>query len=127
MDDTVHTISMNTYINNNHCLLSFKVIGKLKHSDYEQLFKVLEDLQELDVDKINVNIDITELSGIEVRAMWDDFIVGIKYNDKFFKIGVVCNHKWEEYVIKAANHFVDYEIKSFEDNKTSLDWLKEGI
>lgn len=127
MDDTVHTISMNTLVKDNQCLLSFKVIGKLKHSDYEQLFKTLEDLQKIEVDKINANIDITELTGIEVRAMWDDFIVGIKYNDKFSKIGVVGNQKWEEYVIKAANHFVDYEIKYFENNKISIEWLKEGI
>lgn len=106
--------------------LFLKAVGKLTHNDYEEITPMLDSaLKSINNPKIKAFVDVTELEGWEVRAMWDDFKLGLKHGSEFSKIALLGNKKWEEYISKVGSWFISGEIKYFEDEKEAFEWLKD--
>ena len=106
--------------------LFLKAVGKLTHNDYEEITPMLDSaLKSINNPKIKAFVDVTELEGWEVRAMWDDFKLGLKHGSEFSKIALLGNKKWEEYISKVGSWFISGEIKYFENEKEAFEWLKE--
>ena len=106
--------------------LFLKAVGKLTHNDYEEITPMLDSaLKSINNPKIKAFVDVTELEGWEVRAMWDDFKLGLKHGSEFSKIALFGNKKWEEYISKVGSWFISGEIKYFEDEKEAFEWLKD--
>lgn len=106
--------------------LFLKAVGKLTHNDYEEITPMLDSaLKSINNPKIKAFVDVTELEGWEVRAMWDDFKLGLKHGSEFSKIALFGNKKWEEYISKVGSWFISGEIKYFENEKEAFEWLKD--
>ena len=64
-------------------VLVFKATGKLTHKDYEAIVPVLDSsLEGINSNHIKMLVDITEFTGWELRAAWDDFKLGLKVGFK---------------------------------------------
>jgi hypothetical protein len=110
----------------NDFLMKMKVVGKLKHSDYDIIVPMLESaITGISEPKIKVLVDITEFDGYELRAVWDDLKFGLKYNSEFTKIAVVGNKRWEEYGVRISNWFMSGDLKYFENMSEAFLWLSE--
>ena len=104
-----------------------KPSGTLTHQDYELMTPMLDAaIAEVRQPKVNVLIDATEFSGWEVRAMWDDFKLGIHYHSEFHKIALYGNRTWQKNLAKVGNWFIGGEIRFFENETAAIDWLKES-
>ena len=106
--------------------LSLKATGKLTHEDYLKINPMIDSaLEGVDDPEIKAFIDGSELEGWELRAAWDDFQLGLKHDNKFSKIAIFGNKKWQEYTAKIGSWFISGEVKYFEDSQQALAWLQE--
>lgn len=109
-----------------HVFMELKAVGKLTHEDYQTITPVLEStIAGIDHPKINVLIDATEFEGWEVRALWDDFKLGLKHSQEFQKMAIVGNKKWMSYAVKVGSWFIAGNAKHFEDLTDAIVWLNE--
>lgn len=107
-------------------MLVCKVSGKLTHDDYKVITPVLEStLSGLDVSHIKMLVDISELTGWELRAAWDDFQLGLKVGPQLDKIAIYGDHNWQELASKVGGWFISGDMKSFGDVDSAINWLKE--
>lgn len=105
--------------------LALKAVGKLTHEDYEIITPILDSaLAEVDMPKVKVLIDGTEMEGWELRAAWDDVKLGLKHGKEFEKIAIYGNKHWQEITAKIGGWFVSGEVKYFENYESALNWLK---
>lgn len=108
-------------------ILVLKASGKLTHEDYEVVTPILDSaLQGLGVSNIKMLVDISEFSGWELRAAWDDFQLGLKLGFQFEKVAIYGDKNWQELAAKVGGWFVSGDMKSFGDRKSAVKWLQEG-
>lgn len=120
-----HGLSIGIERVNNDFFLSFRVIGKLTHEDYEKITPMINSaLEGVDDPNINVFIDGSELEGWQLRAAWDDFKLGLKHGREFNKVAILGTKKWQKYASKLASWFVSGEVKYFEDIVEAYRWLQ---
>lgn len=109
---------------NSNVYCYMKAVGKLTHSDYEKFVPSFEEfLKGIKEPKVKVLADLSEFTGWELEAAWDDLKFGLSHNNEFAKIAVVTTSKYIEYGVKISNWFTGYEIKQFSDIDSALIWL----
>ncbi len=83
-------------------------------------------LEELDSSELKL-VDISTLTGWELRAAWDDFKLGLELNSKIDKIAIYGDKSWQEMASKVGSWFVSGEIKSFERYDSAIEWVVDSI
>ncbi|MDO6712842.1 STAS/SEC14 domain-containing protein [Aliiglaciecola sp. 2_MG-2023] len=108
--------------------LSMQIVGKLTHEDYEIITPLIDSaLTQVKDPKVNAFIDATELEGWDLRAAWDDFKIGLKYNNEFNKIAIYGSKKWQQYAAKIGTWFISGEVKYFDNPEDAMEWLKPSV
>lgn len=126
MTTTKHGLSIGIERVDKHIFLSLKAVGTLTHDDYTIINPLIESaLEGIKQPEINVLVDGTELQGWELRAAWDDFKLGLKYNNEFKNIAIVGNKHWQELAAKVGSWFISGNIQYFENIDDALNWLDE--
>jgi hypothetical protein len=126
MSDSKHGFIIGVERTQTDCFITMKAIGTLTHKDYETITPLFDDaLSDLPKTSINVLVDVTEFEGWELRAMWDDFKIGLKHGHEFNRVAMLGSKHWQEIMSKIGSWFIDGEIKYFEDLSEALDWLHE--
>ncbi|HAS6347262.1 STAS/SEC14 domain-containing protein [Vibrio sp. IRLE0018] len=106
-------------------ILVFKATGTLTHQDYQAITPILDNaLQGIAPEQMKMLADITEFSGWEPRAAWDDFQLGLKMGLNIKKIAIYGDKNWQELAAKIGNWFISGEMKSFSDYESAIEWLK---
>ncbi|EGQ8079852.1 SpoIIAA family protein [Vibrio diabolicus] len=107
-------------------VLVFKATGKLTHKDYEAIVPVLDSsLKGINSKHIKMLVDITEFSGWELRAAWDDFQLGLKVGFNIEKIAIYGDKNWQELAAKIGSWFISGEIESFGSYESAVQWLTD--
>lgn len=120
-----HGLSMGIERTGHHFFLSFKAQGKLTHEDYQAITPLLDSaLTAVGEPKVIAFIDITELTGWEAGAAWDDFKIGLRHGNTFTRIAILGNRKWQEIATKVGGWFMAGEIEYFVNEQDALSWLK---
>jgi hypothetical protein len=110
--------------NNGVLDVTLKATGKLTHQDYTVMLPMLEQaIQSIPNVKVNMLLDATEFEGWELEAAWDDFKFGMEYKETFLKIAIVGTKKWQEYLAKMGDWFMDGEVKFFYDLDEAKGWI----
>ena len=106
--------------------LSLKAVGTLTHGDYQKITPMIDSaLKEVKEPEVLALIDARELEGWELRAGWDDFKLGLKHGNKFDKVAMLGNQKWQDFASQIATWFISGDVKYFEDEQEAIAWLKE--
>ena len=109
--------------------LHVQALGKLTHKDYaENLIPKLEqaiDLAKSDKHKLNMLVEVEDLSGWELQAALDDFATGIKHYSDFDKMAIVGDKAWMGALVKFFSVFMRADIKFFEleDKDSARHWV----
>jgi len=105
--------------------VTLKATGKLTHGDYEVMVPMMDQaIKSMPNVKVNMLLDATEFEGWELEAAWDDFKFGMEYKDIFVKIAIVGTEKWQSYMAKMGDWFMDGEVKFFYDLAEAQEWTK---
>ncbi|NVD07695.1 STAS/SEC14 domain-containing protein [Vibrio sp. JPW-9-11-11] len=107
-------------------VLVFKARGKLTHEDYEAIVPVLDaTIEKVNLKHLKMLVDITEFSGWELRAAWDDFQLGLKIGVTIEKIAIYGDKNWQELAAKIASWFIAGEVKAFGNYDSAVNWLTD--
>ena len=119
-----HGISFGIERVSGETIIVFKAKGKLTHDDYQAMIPILKTtINEIDSSTLKMLVDISTLTGWELRAAWDDFKLGLELNSKIDKIAIYGDQSWQELAAKVGSWFVSGDIKSFEDHDSAIEWL----
>lgn len=99
--------------------------GTLTDADYKELEPKL-DAAIARHGTIRMLADITGWDGMEVKAVWDDFVLGIRHWNDFERIAVVGDEGWQDLMTKAADMVTRGEMRYFDASRRdeALAWLK---
>ncbi|WP_394125322.1 STAS/SEC14 domain-containing protein [Vibrio hepatarius] len=126
MNNERHGITLGIERIRDQSILVFKVTGKLTHQDYQAITPVLDStLQAVNGKHIKMLVDITEFSGWELRAAWDDFELGLKLGFKLEKVAIYGDKNWQELASKVGGWFISGEMRSFGDYQSAIEWLTD--
>jgi universal stress protein A len=109
-------------------VVALRVSGKLLHEDYQGFVPKLEEAI-AKYGAIRCLIDLTELDGIELRAVWDELRFDLKHATDVSCCAVVGDRAWERWATMAARPiFRKAEVRFFErvDLEQAADWVREG-
>lgn len=121
-----HGLSIGIERIDNKLFLSLKALGTLTHQDYETITPMIEAaLAEVKDPQVDVLLDASELEGWQLRAAWDDFKIGLKHNNKFRKIAIYGNQKWQQNIAVIGNWFISGELKYFQQAEPAIKWLQQ--
>lgn len=119
-----HGISVGIERVSGETIIVFKAKGKLTHDDYQAMIPILKTtIKEIDSSALKMLVDISTLTGWELRAAWDDFKLGLELNSKIDKIAICGDKSWQELASKVGSWFVSGDIKSFEEHDSAIEWL----
>ncbi|MCG9552582.1 STAS/SEC14 domain-containing protein [Vibrio sp. Isolate31] len=119
-----HGISVGIERVRGETIIVSKAKGKLTHDDYQAMIPILKTtIKEIDSSALKMMVDISTLTGWELRAAWDDFKLGLELNSKIDKIAICGDKSWQELASKVGSWFVSGDIKSFEDHGSAIEWL----
>ena len=119
-----HGISFGIERVSGETIIVFKAKGKLTHDDYQAMIPILKTtINEIDSSTLKMLVDISTLTGWELRAAWDDFKLGLELNSKIDKNAIYGDQSWQELAAKVGSWFVSGDIKSFEDHDSAIEWL----
>ncbi len=119
-----HGISVGIERVSGETIIVFKAKGKLTHDDYQAMIPILKTtIKEIDSSALKMLVDISTLTGWELRAAWDDFKLGLELNSKIDKIAIYGDQSWQELAAKVGSWFVSGDIKSFEEHDPAIEWL----
>ncbi|EIC9816072.1 STAS/SEC14 domain-containing protein [Vibrio alginolyticus] len=125
MSSERHGISVGLERFGSEFFLVFKAVGKLTYEDYQAIAPVLESaLAGVKGQHVKVLVDISEFSGWELRAAWDDFQLGLKIGPKFEKIAIYGDKHWQESASKVGGWFISGEMQSFNEYDSAIKWLE---
>ncbi|MFT5675875.1 MAG: hypothetical protein ACI808_001808 [Paraglaciecola sp.] len=121
-----HGLSIGIERTGSEFFLSLKAQGTLTHDDYKIITPLIDSaLSEVKDPKVKALVDGTELQGWEVRAVWDDFKIGLKHGNEFSKVAIYGNKKWQELAAKMGSWFISGEINYFDNEDDAISWLNE--
>ncbi len=121
-----HSISIGIERFENTLYIVMKAAGKLTHADYEAFTPLLEGaLDTIGSPHVKMLVDVTALTGWELRAAWDDFKIGLKHGNQFEKIAIVGNKDWQALMATVGDWFIGGEANYFTDSTEAINWLCE--
>ena len=101
--------------------IALKASGKLTHADYQNLTPLLES-QIAESGPLSALMDIEDFDGMELRAAWDDFVLGITHMGDIKRIALVGDRKWEEIGARVADRLIKAEIRFFDVSQRDAAW-----
>jgi hypothetical protein len=110
-------------------VLGMRVSGKLAHQDYEQFLPLLEKLIE-DHGSVRCLVEMTDLHGIEPRALWDEIKFDVRHARQIERCAVVGDRPWEAWMTRLSRPiFFNAEIRFFDliDSEKAWVWIREGL
>ncbi|MFC1548665.1 STAS/SEC14 domain-containing protein [Candidatus Omnitrophota bacterium] len=104
-------------------IVGIKASGKVTDQDYKDVIIPKLDSVLSQHDQARFVYYLTdEFEGFELGAMWDDLKYAVGHHEKFDKIALVGGPKWIDWTTKVTGHFIDTEIKTFEDDQLDEAW-----
>lgn len=101
--------------------LHIKASGRLTHKDYVELTPEI-DRQITESGPIRMLLDAEEFEGWDLRAAWDDMVLGIRHWGDFERIAIVGDKKWEERAAWVLDHVWPGEIRFYPVEKVEAAW-----
>ncbi len=109
-------------------VIAFRAEGKIEKTDYDKLNALLEKTKrEYDKIRLYLEIDPSEIEGIEPLALWEDFKTYFRYFNSLEKLAIIGSGKLEEGISKTIKPFVSGEVKYFPEGKATeaKEWIED--
>jgi hypothetical protein len=95
-----------------HRVVTITASGKLTRADYDRSLPALEALLD-DLGKLRFYIVLENVTGFELGALWEDLKFDLKYRDRFGRMAIVGDRKWEEWAARLSRPFFSEEVRFF--------------
>lgn len=96
--------------------------GKLTHKDYiNTLIPAIDELAKKGTIKVMIIID--DFTGMELKAIVDDFRTAISHRKDFAKMAIVTHKTWMKVSVDIFKMLISGDVKTFENEKDAENWL----
>jgi len=104
--------------------LFIHVSGMVVKADYENFVPEFEQLVAAH-GKWRVLFDVTELSGWDAGALWEEIKFDVKHLSDFERIAVIGDQKWAEVMTSLCRPFAHAELRYFDEDhiEEARKWL----
>ena len=106
-------------------LIAFQVNGKVEKSDYDKLKPLLEKTEhEYDVRKLYIEIE--EIEGISLNALWENFRIFFTHIKNFEKVAIVGERNITDILTKLSKPFMSGEVRFYNKREAvnAENWVK---
>lgn len=106
-------------------ILYFVYKGKITHEDYQ---KVVIPAVEENVGKdgpIHVFCDLRDMKSMELKAIWDDYKLGMRHLKDIDRFATVGDQWWVSFLMKVFQPFFRMKLKNFKSHQ--IDEAKKWI
>jgi len=110
-------------------VFGMRVSGKILHQDYQQFVPRLEKLIE-EHGSIRCLVEMTDLHGMELRALWDEIKFDVRHSRQIERCAVVGDRAWEAWMTKLSRPiFFNAEIRFFDQGEREMawEWIEGGL
>ncbi|NJD07251.1 MAG: STAS/SEC14 domain-containing protein [Methylococcaceae bacterium] len=110
-------------------ILAFKLSGKLHDADYSTFVPAVDAAVAAE-GEIRLFVQFEEgFQGWNLHAAWDDVKFAASHYSDFYRIAMVGDRKWEEWMAKIGRPFTSASIGYFDvsDVDVAWAWLREGL
>ena len=110
-------------------VFGMRVSGKILHQDYQQFVPRLEKLIE-EHGSIRCLVEMTDLHGMELRALWDEIKFDVRHSRQIERCAVVGHRAWEAWMTKLSRPiFFNAEIRFFDQGEREMawEWIEGGL
>ena len=98
------------------------VNGKVTSAGYKEMLKRMDAAVAASPEPLNFLIDVNDLAGVELGALWEDAKFGLFNFDKIGRVAIVADHQWLERVTKLVDPITKVELKSFKQEHEYEAW-----
>jgi len=102
------------------------VDGKINSEDIEKISNIIDEKLKTH-EKLRVYVEVNNLDGISLDALFKDLKLGFKHFNHFDKKAVVTDKAWMKNITPVINKiFSNIEVKCFcfEDKDEAVQWVK---
>ena len=110
-------------------IFGMRVSGKLLHQDYERFVPMVEE-RIAEHGSVRCLVEMTELHGIELRALWDEIKFDVRHASQIERCAVVGDRTMGSLDDQLSRPiFYKAEIRFFDraDADKAWEWIKEGL
>ena len=103
--------------------IGFSIDGHLSKADYDLINSRMKAVLDYN-DKIGLYIDIVDLDGMTLKAVWEEFKAALNYYNRIKKVAITGKEGW----LKSAAKISDFltpgiDVKYFDDVEEAKAWL----
>ena len=95
-------------------LITIRVSGRLSDSDYNAAIPEIEEAIDQVGGKLNAVVELDDLRGWDLSALWKDIKFDVRHYDDFRRIAVVGQSDAEKIGAKASGAFTSAEVEFFQ-------------
>ncbi|WP_321314432.1 STAS/SEC14 domain-containing protein [Halarcobacter sp.] len=124
-DEIIEELNEDSFaISLNNFFVELAIKGNLTHVEFKSFQEKIETLLDTyEVPSINILLDITQIEGVELKALWDDLTFTMKHIKELNKIAIVGNNKLEEYSVHLVDKVFSFDLEYFEEYDKAKTWL----
>jgi hypothetical protein len=107
-------------------LIATRATGNLTEADYDKLLPLLNNIVEKHK-KIRWYFEMEGFEGWKPKAFWEDLKFDVQHANKFEKVAMVGDEKWEDWMTDLMKPFTSAEVKFFdlEEKEIAKKWIKQ--
>lgn len=102
--------------------------GTLTSSDYTETFLPLFDHVKNTHPEVRLLITFApDFEGFEAGAIWEDAKFGLQHTNDFYRVAIVSNEKWMEWMTKVADLLTQGEMRHYRMTQLleALRWIND--
>lgn len=102
--------------------------GTLTTQDYTETFLPLFDHVKNTHPEVRLLITFApDFEGFEAGAIWEDAKFGLQHNKDFYRVAIVSNEKWMEWMTKVADLLTQGEMRHYRMTQLleALRWIND--
>jgi len=104
-----------------------KATGKLTDADYKAFTPLLDDAVARN-GPLRLLVDMSEFEGWELRAAWDDLVLGVRHWNDFERVALIGSARWEEVSVRIMDRLNPGRFRFFEPDKRAeaKTWIEDA-
>jgi hypothetical protein len=110
-------------------VLGVKASGLLVDHDYRQFVPILEE-SIAEHGRIRCLVELTDLDGIEMRALWSEIPIHLRRARQIERCAVVGDRGWDAWLPRLCRPIlVNAEVRVFDqaEREMAWEWINEGL
>lgn len=102
-------------------LVAIRASGRLTHADYRDFVPQLEGIIDRE-GPLRLLVDLSDFEGWELKAAWDDFLLGVKHVGDFERMAMIGDRDWQKIAARVTDALTGCAVRTFGERQWDEAW-----